>query len=114
MSDFSVTLIACVAGNPNKAWWDGEEPNDVWEEQTHPFTDLDAAKYFIESLPAETTTHVKLYAGETLIFDQDADADHLDNAGPDVPMVHLIDRGGVPTAPPVADAPPLMPSQVTP
>lgn len=131
---FRVTLVACVAGNPHKAWHsrlpadaprnddplapDREPPDDVWEDQTHDFgADLDSAKAFIRTLPEATTTHVVLEhsadGGDWApIFVQDADSDHLDNAGPGVDMPHTID-----SPLPFEDdsefpeAPPLMPSQ---
>lgn len=116
---FRVTLVACVAGNPLKAWRGGTDPDDVWEDQTHLFADLDAAKAFIRGLPAETTTHVVLEAaigdGDaavwTPIFVQDADAAHLDAANIDVPMPHTVDAGGPPEDDEVPEAPPLMAAQ---
>jgi len=80
---FQVTLTACVAGNPLKAWRDGEEPNDVWEDQTHDFgDDLEAAKTWIRGLDPRVTTHVVLLADGTPIYAADA-ADDLDAAHPD-------------------------------
>lgn len=135
---FRVTLEACVAGNPHKAWKkrlpagelrddefapDREPPDDVWEQQTHDFTDLDDAKAFILGLPEETTTHVELEylapadepgadsVWETL-FVQDAGADHLEDAAPGVVPPHLIDSAlpfeGLDE---IAEAPPVLPSQ---
>lgn len=106
MSEFTVTLDACVEGNQHNAWNrrlpDGETsdyehapdrvpPDDVWEAQVHGFDELDAAKDFVRSLPEDITTHVKLLAGDVVIYDQDADAEHLDAAGVDVEMPHTID-----------------------
>lgn len=97
---FTVTMIACVEGNPTKAWsgTTGEDdtehvPDDVWEDQTHEFDSLDAAKDFIRGLHTQVTTHVKLYADGELIFDRDAGSDHLDDAAPGVPMPHEVDSG---------------------
>lgn len=138
MAGFRVNLDACVAGNPLKAWKvklpdgettddelapDREPPDDVWEAQTYPFTDLDAAKTFIRGLPEQTTTHVvleHLQDDDTweLIFNQDANGDHLDDAAPGVTPPYLIDsplpfddeiNNEVPPAPPV-----LAPQEVTP
>lgn len=53
-------MTACVAGNPLKAWAGGTEPDDEWEDQTHEFDDLEAAKAFITGLHHQTTTHVVL------------------------------------------------------
>lgn len=108
---YTVTLDACVAGNPLKAWRGGTDPDDVWEVQSHNFDDLDAAKDFIRQLPEQTTTHVQLFADGGLIFDQDADADHLHDADAGVDMPHtvtsvnLLDRDDeVPEAPPLMNA----------
>lgn len=97
-----VEMEACTAGNPLKAWkgTEGEHdtehvPDDVWETKVYDFgDDLEAAKAYIRVLDAPLTTHVKLYADDALIFDQDAGADHLDDAAPDVEMPHTIDAGG--------------------
>lgn len=115
MSAYRVTLTACVSGNPLKAWRDGTEPDDVWQDQTHDFGGLDAAKAFIRGLHPDTSTHVVLESSEdnaawTPIYVQDFGEDDLDTAGP----------GEVPPsqAPPVPDAvdeipaaPPLLPAQ---
>lgn len=125
---FRVTMVACVAGNPLKAWRGDSEPNDVWEDQSHPFDDLDAAKDFVRTLPEQTTTHVRIESdhglepddvvsqvledGWVVIFDQDASGDHLDAAAPDVPMPHRIDSvvlTDIDDEEP--EAPPLLPSQ---
>lgn len=149
MSEFRVTLTACVAGNQHKAWKrrldeprldeagqpinaadtsqpdrapDREVPDDVWEEQTHEFDTLEAAKLFIRGLPEQTTTHVVLEylepgaEGEdgtyVPIFIQDASGDHLDDAAPGVTPPHLVDSElpfeGLDDIP---DAPPVLPSQ---
>lgn len=114
---FTVTLTGCVAGNPLKAWkgTTGEDdlehvPDDVWEDQTHDFADLDAAKDFIRGLHPDTSTHVLLLADGVVIFDQDAGADHLDDAASGVTMPHLVDSGGG-SEDAVPDAPPLLASQ---
>lgn len=121
---YRVELEACVAGNPLKAWKvrlpDGEDsgyepapdrepPDDVWEAQSWPFDDLEAAKQFVRDLPEPTTTHVRIYGdGDELLFDQDAGAEHLDAAGPGVALPHLVDSKlpdepeEVPEAPPLA------------
>lgn len=111
MTDFRVDLIALVAGNPNKAWREGTEPDDVWEDQSHSFTSLEDAKDFIRSLPEAGTTHVKLFADDEQIFEQDAGADHLDDAAPGVEMPHTVDFGGPVDDSIVVEGPPLMPSQ---
>lgn len=140
MSQFRITLEACVAGNPFKAWREklpaGETrddefapdrmpPDDVWEAQVHEFDDLNAAKDFIRGLPEQTTTHVMLevqsYSGpdEAPTFDgwvpiyvQDAGAEHLDAAAPDVTPPHLVDSPlPFDDDDTIEDAPPLVPSQ---
>lgn len=113
---FRVTLVACIAGNPRKAWRGGTEPDDVWEDQAHDFDDLGEAKSFVGSLPAETTTHVVLWHQAdgtewTAIFDQDAGNDHLWDAAPGVPMPHTVDAGGPVDDEAIAKAPRLMPAQ---
>lgn len=129
---FRVTMDACVAGNPLRAWKvrlpdgerrddelapDREPPNDVWESQTHEFATLTEAKVFIRELPEATTTHVRLQhetddEGWVTTFDQDADGDHLDAAGPDVDMPHTVDsRLPFMEGDEIPDAPPLVPSQ---
>lgn len=128
-NEYRVTLDACVAGNPLKAWKvrlpagqpldldpndtapDREPPDDVWEAQTHDFAELDAAKAFIRSLPEPTTTHVRLFADGTLIFDQDADAEHLDAAGDDVLLPHLVDSALPDEPEEIPEAPAVLPSQ---
>ena len=106
--NYRVTLTACTAGNPLKAWRGGTDPDDVWEDQSRDFADLDAAKEFIRGLPEQTTTHVKLYADDELIFEQDADNDHLDTADAGVPMPHTVTsvnaldaNDDIPEAPPL-------------
>lgn len=114
---YEVKLVACVEGNPTKAWsgTTGEHdtehvPDDVWEDQTHTFDDLDAAKAFVRGLHPQVTTHVKLYADDELIFDQDAGADHLDDAAPGVAMPHTVDSGSGARGQVVEDLP-VMPRQ---
>ncbi len=111
VSDFRVTLIALTAGNPLKAWRDGQEPDDVWEDQEYPFDDLDAAKDFIRSVTGDSTTHVKLFAGDELIYDQDAAAYELPDAAPGVVMAHTVDFGGPVDDSVVPDGPKPLPSQ---
>ncbi len=134
---FRVTMEACVAGNPLKAWKvrlpeeerridgdgqpldpddtapDREQPDDEWELQQHDFADLEAAKDFVRGLPVETTTHVRIEADGVVIFDQDADGDHLDAAGVDVEMPHTIDSRLPDVEETVPDAPPLVSSQTS-
>lgn len=87
-------MVACVAGNPHKAWKvpigadvpqperdriaaenpnapDREPPDDVWEDQSYPFDELAAAKTFIEGLDPVVTTHVKLEYLQPGELDQD-------------------------------------------
>lgn len=111
MSEFRVTLVACVDGNPLKAWRGDSDPDDVWEEQTYTFGDLETAKSFLRGLPEQTTTHVKLLVDGEPIFDQDAGADHLDAAEPGVPMPHTVDSDVATDDDEIADAPPLVASQ---
>lgn len=122
-----VTMDACVAGNPHKAWKvrlpagetsdnelapDREPPDDVWEHQTHEFPALLDAKVYVEGLPAETTTHVLIVVDGETIFDQDADADHLDAAEPGLPMPHTItSKNPLEDLDAIAEAPPLMDPQ---
>lgn len=124
---YRVTMEACVAGNPHKAWKvrlpagetnddplapDREPPDDVWEEQTYEFGDVAAARDFIRQLPAESTTHVRMYADGELIYDQDADADWLDEADAGVEMRHTItSRNPLDDEDEIADAPPLVAKQ---
>lgn len=124
---YRVTMEACIAGNPHKAWRvrlpagetnddalapDREPPDDVWEKQEHSFDSIDAARDFIRGLPAETTTHVELYADDELIYVQDADADHLDNADAGVEMPHTITSANpLDEDDTVPDAPPLVAPQ---
>lgn len=80
---FRVTLTACVAGNPLKAWFgttgkDDKEhvPDDVWEDQEFSFATLEEAKLYIQDLPELTTTHVVLSVQEdggtwVTIFEKD-------------------------------------------
>lgn len=92
---FRVTMVACVAGNPHKAWKvklpadqhrddpddlapDRELPDDVWEVQSHPFDTLDAAKQFVRILPEQTTTHVRIESDHAVEPD-DTDAVVLDD-----------------------------------
>jgi hypothetical protein len=117
---FRVTLTACVEGNPLKAWrgTTGEDdtehiPDDVWEDQDRPFDTLDDAKAFIRGLHPQTSTHVKLWSDDDLIFDQDADVDHLEDAAPGTIPPHLVDSGFV-TDDDVIEAPPLVARQETP
>lgn len=113
----AVELEACVAGNPTKAWngTTGEDdtvhvPDDVWESQTWPFDTLDAAKAYVRGLHPQITTHVRIVVDGEVVFDQDAGADHLDDAEPGVPMPHNVDSGsGVPTN--VVEDLPVMPKQ---
>lgn len=85
---YLVTGSFCVEGNPTQAWngTEGEDdtvhvPNDVWEDQEHPFDNIDAAKDFIRGLHPQMSTHVALETveGEVLCY-MDSDAEHLDNA----------------------------------
>lgn len=148
---YRVTMEACVEGNPLKAWKtrlpeeerrvdgdgnpldpddtapDREQPDDVWERQSHDFgSDLEAAKDFVRALPVETTTHVRIESGHgvepgtdavitddgwVVIFDQDADGDHLDAAGVDVAMPHRIDSKLPDVDESVPDAPALVSRQ---
>lgn len=125
---YRVTMEACIAGNPHKAWRvrlpageyrvddplapDREPPDDVWEDQSHDFDTIDAARDFIRGLPAETTTHVKLYADDELIYVQDADAEHLDHADAGVAMPHTITSANpLDEDDTVPDAPPLVAPQ---
>jgi hypothetical protein len=109
---YSVTLTALVGGNPLKAWRDGSEPDDVWEDQRHEFgDDLEAAKAFIRGLHPDASTHVVLLADETPIYVQDFGEDDLDTAGPDV-----VAPSQLPAVPPdvedvTPEAPPAMPAQ---
>jgi hypothetical protein len=88
---YQVVGVFCVEGNPTQAWngTEGEDdevhvPNDVWQEQTHEFDDIDEAKDFIRGLEPQMTTHVALESdGEVLCY-MDSDADHLDDAAPGV------------------------------
>jgi len=112
---FSVTLIACVEGNPHQAWHgstgpEDEEhvPDDVWQDQVHDFRELEDAKEFIRGLHPEVTTHVELHDEDgEVIYRKDA-GDDLDAAEPGV----VPDSAGVeedvedvaPPAPPVMEA----------
>lgn len=114
---YRVTLTACVAGNPLKAWFgttgpdDTEHvPNDVWQDFDLPFDDLDAAKGFIRGLHPDTSTHVVLYGtgddGEQVLYRQDSGHDDLDEAGVDV--VPWSELALLPDVEPVEpEAPPL-------
>jgi hypothetical protein len=116
---YRVSLTACTAGNPHQAWrgTTGEDdtehvPNDVWEDVAFDFADLDAAKAYVASLDPDMTTHVEISeVGGEVFFMQDADADHLDDAAPDVVMPHTIDAGGpvddsvIPEEPPPFEPP---------
>lgn len=64
---FRVTLVACVAGDPRKAWngTSGPDdevhvPDDEWESQEYSFDDLEEAKSFVSKLNDAVTTHVEL------------------------------------------------------
>lgn len=121
MGNFTVELVACISGNPLKAWHGttGDDdkvhvPDDEWQDQSHDFDDLDAAKSFIEGLPEQTTTHVVLVHhgddGDEVLYRQDAGHDDLEAAAPGVvpwseqPVVTEQDDE-------VPDAPPLLPRQ---
>lgn len=105
---YRVTGEFCVEGNPTKAWigTTGEDdtehvPDDVWQAQTHEFDDLDAAKEFVRGLHPQMSTHVAIESSEDgaeweMIFYQDSDADHLDDAAPGVPLPSAIDATGGP------------------
>lgn len=124
---YRVTMDACVAGNPGKAWRvklpagetnpdplaaDREAPDDVWEYQEHAFDSIDEARAYVRSLPAETTTHVQIWADDELIYVQDADADWLDSADAGVPPRHTItSRNPLDEDDEVPPAPPLVPAQ---
>lgn len=97
MSEFRVTGVFLIAGNPTKAWagTTGENdlvnvPDDVWQEQVHPFDNLDSAKGFIRSCHPQITTHLVLEYREddgadwTTLVAMDSDKDHLDDAAPGV------------------------------
>jgi len=109
-----VTLTACVAGNPLKAWRDGTDPDDVWQDQSHDFDDVEAAKAFVRGLHPDTTTHVVLYGtdddGEHVLYRKDHGEDDLDAAG-----VGVVPPSEQPPVPDDVDetppAPPLMPAQ---
>lgn len=102
---FRVTGEFCIAGNPTKAWHGstGEDdtvhvPDDVWQEQVHPFAgDLDAAKAFVLGLDLQMTTHVCIEHsaddGVTweCIVAQDSDADHIVGAAPGVVPPSQVD-----------------------
>lgn len=113
---YQVTLTACTAGNPLQAWkgTTGEDdtehvPNDVWEDLSFDFDDLDEAKAYVESLDPQMTTHVKIFSDDEQIHDQDASGDHLADAAPGVAMPHTVDTGTdddvVPEAPPAFSPP---------
>lgn len=119
---FRVTLVACIAGNPFKAWHGSTGPDDAvnipddeWQDQTHDFASLDDAKSFIRALPVETTTHVVLTRvgddGTETLYVQDF-GDDLESAAPGV-----VAGSQEPAVPPdteavVPVAPPLLPAQV--
>ena len=107
MPDLRVTLIACVAGNPLKAWRGGTPPNDVWEPKEVEFVDLVDAQTFVEGLPTETTTHVEIQVAEDTgwrtIFNQDAGDDlALTTLDPPPPEVEPVPDDEIPAAPPLA------------
>lgn len=112
----TVTLTACTSGNPLKGWSGTpdpetgllpEAPDDVWEDVSYDFgDDLDAAKEYVRGLHPQMVTHVKMLADGVVFFDQDAGADHLDDAAPDVVMPHTVDFGGPPGAAEPQEPPP--------
>jgi hypothetical protein len=110
---YRVTLTACTAGNPLQAWHgttgeDDEEhvPDDVWADVAYEFNDdLDAAKAYVAGMDPQMTTHVRIEHDGVVIYDQDAGADHLDDAAPGVVMPHTIDAGG-PVEDVAGEAPP--------
>jgi len=110
MDAVTVSLIACVAGNPLKGWLDGE-PDDVWEDKVYDFGTLDAAKDYIRSLPEARITHVTILAaddqGEYVLWEQDRDADALDGLviGRPAPLPVPYDPTRVPDAPPPFEEP---------
>lgn len=103
---YRVTMTMCVAGDPDRAWLGstGEDdtdnvPDDEWEDVAYDFgDDLDGAKEYVRGLDPALTTHVKIEHDGVVIFDQDAGADHLDDAHEDVEMPHTVDFGGLPSA----------------
>lgn len=105
---FVVTLTACVAGNPLKAWRGGTDPDDEWQDQRHEFDELADAKAFVGELHPDVTTHVELLGpdGEVL-YRKDA-GDDLDAAEPGVEPqsseTEKVTVETVPAAPPVMEA----------
>lgn len=126
MPDIVVNLIACVAGNPLKAWHgttgpdDAKHvPDDVWEDKSFAFgEDLDAAKNYVKTLHPDMTTHVVIVADGRVIWEQDRgedlDAAHLltddeHQAREDaIAGVVVVPDGGVGPVP--ADPPPAPPA----
>ena len=114
---FKVTLVACIEGNPFKAWHGstGEDdtehvPNDVWQDQSHDYADLAAAKEFIQGLHSEVTTHALLWDedGETVLYNKDAgdDLEAADSGVVPASLAPLEDTSVV-----VPEAPTLMEAQ---
>lgn len=108
---FTVQLVACVAGNPLKAWegstgLDDTEhvPDDEWQDQTHDFATLDEAKAFVAGLDGRVATHVQITHDGTVLFDQDA-AHDLEAAH--VPTVEELEAEAAAAAPPPPPPTPL-------
>lgn len=110
---FKVTLTACIAGDPRKAWngttgeTDTEHvPDDVWQDQSHDFDTLETAVEWIRGLDPRVTTHVVLVyvedgqePREIFVKDRGDDLDKVttDPPEPEIdPSLRGLDQGPPP------------------
>lgn len=123
---FHVTMTALIAGDPRKAWHGstgpddvGHVPDDVWQDQDHPFDALADAIAFVGTLPEPSTTHVNITDDAGLVLYHQDGGDDLDATAEGVESIWAQEARKErppsieepPPPPPPEDAPPILPAQ---